>query len=184
MATVAMVLGISGAAVRKLSDRAKQGDRNAQNQLRQAGRKAKNMIMRDPRGTHRRAKQAAKAVARARAQKAAWQAKQAVKRARMKKHRSAGARCLRVPDPSHALEPQKAAWRAKQAAKRARMKNIGRWGRGAKKMGGGMQRAGLPTGFAAHIGQLKRSQAKQALKKKQFKFRFKRAGRNQRVGGF
>ena len=60
MATVAMVLGISGAAVRKLSDRAKMGDRGAQMRLRNAGRKAKSIIRSDPRGAHRRAKQHAK----------------------------------------------------------------------------------------------------------------------------
>ena len=60
MATVAMVLGISGAAVRKLSDRAKMGDRGAQMQLRNAGRKAKSIIRSDPQGAHRRAKQHAK----------------------------------------------------------------------------------------------------------------------------
>jgi len=60
MATVAMVLGISGAAVKKLSDRAKMGDRGAQMRLRKAGRKAKSIIRSDPRGAHRRAKQHAK----------------------------------------------------------------------------------------------------------------------------
>lgn len=60
MATVAMVLGISGAAVRKLSDRAKMGDRGAQMRLRNAGRKAKSIIRSDPQGAHRRAKQHAK----------------------------------------------------------------------------------------------------------------------------
>jgi hypothetical protein len=134
-----MVLGISGAALRELNNRAKRGDQNARNRLRHAGRKAKSMMRRDPRGTHLRAKQHAKrvmkhrgrkmskgprSIARARAQKAAWRAKQAVKRVRWGRMVSKGPRSIAR------ARAQKVAWRAKRAGK------IGKTNRGMKSVGG------------------------------------------------